>query len=103
MAVQFWSAVPISTKRVCLQDLDPSAATLLVHPLQLHEVVPSVYCRVSYVMFGFESEVKVQTRVICLVIQRAVNKSGMWISVPEDNALQRMRVSTPRTEEKCLV
>ena len=46
----------------------PSGATRRVQPLQLHEVLPSVYCRVWYSMFGFESEAKLQTRVICLVM-----------------------------------
>jgi hypothetical protein len=39
---------------------------LRVQPLQLQEVVPSAYCRVSYSMLGFESEAKLQTWVICL-------------------------------------
>ena len=34
--------------------------------MQLQEVVPSVYCRVSYSRLGLESEAKLQTRVICL-------------------------------------
>ncbi len=34
--------------------------------MQLQEVVPSVYCRVSYLMLGLESDAKVQTLLICL-------------------------------------
>jgi len=37
------SAVPISINRVCLQDREPSLAVRRVQPLQLHEVVPSIY------------------------------------------------------------
>jgi hypothetical protein len=58
--------MPMSTKRLCLQDLVPSAATRRVQPLQLQEVDPSVYCRVSYSMSGLESDPKVQTRVMFL-------------------------------------
>ena len=65
MALQIWSAVPIS-QRVCLQERVPSAATRRVQPLQLQEVDPSAYCRVWYSTFGLESEAKLQTRVICL-------------------------------------
>ncbi len=68
MALQVRSAVPMSTALECLQDRLPSGATLRVQPLQLQELVPSAYCRVSYSMFGLESDAKVQTRVICLVI-----------------------------------
>lgn len=45
--MQLVLAVPMSTSLVCLQDREPSAATLLVQPLQLQEVEPSLYCRVS--------------------------------------------------------
>src|ERR1019366_8831659 len=66
--MQWSSAMPMSTYRECLHERLPSAATRRVQPLQLQEVVPSVYCRVWYSRFGFESEAKLQTRVICLVI-----------------------------------
>ena len=66
MALKVRSAVPISTALICLHDRLPSAATLLVQPLQLHDLVPSVYCRVWYSTFALESEAKLQTRVICL-------------------------------------
>ena len=51
---------------VCLHERLPSTATRRVQPLQLQEVVPSRYCRVSYSMLGLESDAKVQTRLICL-------------------------------------
>ena len=35
-------------------------------PLQLQDVLPSLYCRVWYSMFGLELDAKVQTRVIRL-------------------------------------
>ena len=57
----------MSTALVCLQDRLPSGATRRVQPMQLQEVVPSVYCRVSYSRLGLESEAKLHTRVICLV------------------------------------
>ncbi len=66
MALQIRSAVPISTALVCLQDRLPSAVIRRVQPLQLQEQEPSMYCRVWYSMFGFESEAKLQTRLICL-------------------------------------
>lgn len=75
MAVQFGSAMPMSTKRQCLQDRVPFAATRLVQPLQLQEVEPSVYCRVSYSMFGFESDSNVQTLLICLFI----SAGELWV------------------------
>ena len=68
MAVQIRSAVPISTALVCLQDRLPSAATRRVQPLQLQEVEPSEYCRVSYSVDELELDTKVQTLVICLVM-----------------------------------
>lgn len=43
-------------------------ATRRVQPLQLHELVPSAYCRVWCSMLGFESEAKLQTRVMFLFI-----------------------------------
>ena len=52
--------------RPCLQVGVPSGATRRVQPLQLQEVVPSAYCRVSYSMLGLESDAKVQTLLICL-------------------------------------
>jgi hypothetical protein len=51
-----------------LQDRLPSGATRRVQPLQLQEVVSSAYCRVWYSRLGLESEAKLQTRVICLVM-----------------------------------
>jgi hypothetical protein len=45
-------------------------STLRVQPLQLQEVEPSGYCRVSYSMLGLESDAKVQTRLIFLFIIR---------------------------------
>ena len=39
-----------------------------VQPLQLQEVVPLASFRVSYSIFGLESEAKLQSSVICLVI-----------------------------------
>ena len=76
MALQLRSAVPMSTALTCLQDRVPFAARRRVQPLQLHDVVPSVYCRVSYWMFGLESDEKVQTLVICLFILLSVEQSG---------------------------
>ena len=66
MALQFSSAVPISTRRVCLQDRLPSEATRRVQPGQLQLLLPSEYSSVSYCRLGLESEAKLQTRVICL-------------------------------------
>src|SRR6185437_8255005 len=59
--------MPMSTNRVCLQDLVPSSANLRVQPLQLQEVEPSRYCKVSYWTEGFESEGKVQTLRMVLI------------------------------------
>ena len=87
----------IRAKRVCLQDRVPSAATLLVQPMQLHEVVPSLYCRVSYSMFGLESDANVQTRVICLFIlfvevwlgKLAVEAEGPWAGLSGGRRMNR--------------
>jgi hypothetical protein len=51
----------MSTRRQCLQDLEPSAATRLVQPGQAQELDPSVYCSVRYSRSGLESERKVHT------------------------------------------
>jgi hypothetical protein len=75
VAVQWWFAMPMSTKRQCLQERLPSAAIRLVQPLQLQEVEPSRYCRVSYSTLGLESDGKVQTRLICLFMS-AVEVDG---------------------------
>ena len=40
-------------------------------PLQLQEVVPSAYCRVSYSTFGLDSDAKVQSLVILLFLSTA--------------------------------
>ncbi len=66
----------LSTNRVCLHDRVPSAATRRVHPLQLHELVPSLYCRVSYSMLGLESDAKVQTLVMRWVMSGGSNVYG---------------------------
>ena len=69
----------MSTERVCLHEREPSAATRRVQPLQLQEVVPSAYRKVSYSMLGLESDEKVQTRVI-----------GLFMSDPEGQAVLKV-------------
>ena len=48
--------------------------------MQLQEVVPSAYCRVSYSMFGLESDEKVHTRLMFLFMS-AVGVGGFLFQV----------------------
>jgi hypothetical protein len=63
------SALPMSTRRVCLQERLPSAATRRVQPLQLQDVLLSMYCKVSYCVLGLESDTNIQTLLTALFIQ----------------------------------
>ena len=59
-----------------------------------------MYCRVSYPMLGLESEAKLQTRVICLVISavevaRFLSVDGFCFSQGLDKACERGEECSP--------
>lgn len=75
-----------------MHEREPSGATRLVQPLQLQEVDPSAYCRVWYSWLGFESEAKLQTRVICLVMRmRTTLLLASWLAVADSECGQMFR------------